>query len=158
MPDSPGLSVGYSPLARLGSLGRFAGRVVSATDDCHSLFQPLIGEPQKATPFCMSNLWRCKREAPARARTGASAARRFFVCQKGRRRAPNQGIRLNPGCASHTSCVAVFQTRSPAHAHTPLQGVSKPHGRGLGKGGGVEVITAALMLKSKLRVIGSERP
>ena len=33
-----------------------------------------------------------------------------------------------------------------------------PHGRGLGKGGGVEVITAALMLKSKLRVIGSERP
>jgi hypothetical protein len=97
-----------------------------------------------------------KREAPAVRLPGLSRLR-VCSCLLGGKpsRKPNQGIDPYPGCASNSPCVAVFQTRSPAHALHRASGesFSIPRGRALGRGGGV---LCRADLTSKRKAIGSE--
>jgi hypothetical protein len=58
-------------------------------------------------------------EAPAIARAPAAPAFAFCIGEEKPSRSLTRGQTANPGCASNSLYVAMFQTRSPAHAHTP---------------------------------------
>jgi hypothetical protein len=102
---------------------------------------------------CFFNCNKPASAAPAGSAYRALAARRGGGDRNNAE--PNQGDRSLS--ARPTLWIAVFQTRSPAHAqHTGLQGVSKQPGRALWEGDWMSVCRA--VLTSKLKVICSEPP